>query len=176
MNKIIFITGGAKSGKSNFALKRASELDGRKVYIATAEPLDEEMKERIERHKKERGSNWFTVEEPVNISGLIKDLREKYEVLLIDCLTLWLSNIMLGKEAYIERIEELIRFLKALKDSKQGQLTLFIVSNEVGLGIVPDNELARRFRDEAGRLNQRIAEISDEVYFVISGIPIRIKG
>ncbi|MFN3481348.1 MAG: bifunctional adenosylcobinamide kinase/adenosylcobinamide-phosphate guanylyltransferase, partial [Thermodesulfovibrionales bacterium] len=161
-------------------LKMATELPGKKVYIATAEPLDEEMRQRIERHIKERGVDWFTIEEPLKISDLITQLKGRYDVLLLDCLTLWLSNMMLAnKEELLS--EEMEEFIKTLRDFKPLALSLkpsalFIVSNEVGMGIVPEKEVARKFRDLAGMLNQKVAEIADEVYVVISGIPLKIKG
>lgn len=181
MNRIIFITGGSRSGKSNFALKMASGLEGNKVYIATAEALDEEMKERIEKHKKERSGEWLTMEEPLKISELIRDLNGKHGVLLLDCLTIWLSNLIL-KERQSSLKLEIEDFIEVLRDFKKPSIpslqpsVLFIVSNEIGMGIVPENKLARRFRDDAGRLNQRVAELADEVYFVVSGIPLKTKG
>jgi len=184
--RIIFITGGARSGKSRFALEMAESLVMRhdssphlKAYIATAEALDDEMKERIERHKDKRGADWYTFEEPVNIASLINKIQDKYNVILLDCLTLWLSNIM-HKEADINKeIESLISSLvtqPALRLTKDYPSLIFIVSNEVGMGIVPENDLARRFREWAGFLNQKVAEIADEVYFMVSGIPVKIKG
>lgn len=191
MNRVIFITGGARSGKSSFALKMATELPGRKVYIATAEPLDDEMRERIKRHKEERGGEWLTIEEPLKISGLLRELKcnistpdfairqGRYDVILLDCLTLWLSNLMLANKVLSEEIDDFITSLKDFIDPSvlgAQSLVLFIVSNEVGMGIVPENEVARRFRDMAGLLNQKVAEIADEVYLVVSGIPLKIKG
>ncbi|MFN3478822.1 MAG: bifunctional adenosylcobinamide kinase/adenosylcobinamide-phosphate guanylyltransferase [Thermodesulfovibrionales bacterium] len=191
MNRVIFITGGARSGKSSFALKMATELPGKKVYIATAEPLDEEMRERIKRHKEERGEEWLTIEEPLKIAGLLRELKGRYDVLLLDCLTLWLSNMMLAKEVQGSMFnvqdrkgisEEIEEFITTLKDFIAPSVlnaqssALVVVSNEVGMGIVPEKEVARRFRDLAGLLNQKVAEIADEVYLVISGIPLKIKG
>lgn len=179
MGRVIFITGGARSGKSSFALKEATRFGGKKVYIATAEPLDEEMKDRIERHKKERGEDWIAIEEPLKISELIKELKGKYDMLLLDCLTLWLSNLMLAGKELSGEIEEFITTLKDFKNPSSFSLqpsALFIVSNEIGMGVVPENELARRFRDLAGMTNQKVAKIADEVYLVISGIPVKIKG
>lgn len=166
---IFFILGGARSGKSRFALQRASEFSGKKAYIATAQALDDEMKERIDKHKKERSGDWTTFEEPINISGIIKDVHKKYDVIIIDCLTLWLSNLMLAG-SNIEK--ELELFISSLTDV---HCSIFIVSNEVGLGIVPDNAIARKFRDLSGYVNQRIAETADEVYLAAAGIPIKIK-
>lgn len=167
---ITFIIGGARSGKSRFALQKASLQSIRKMYIATAQPLDDEMRERIERHRQERSDEWMVSEEPVNVASLIKDSHNKYDIILIDCLTLWLSNLIQTGLDIEPEIESLI---KALGDC---QSSLFIVSNEVGFGIVPDNALSRRFRDMSGLLNQRVAEIADEVYLVTAGIPLKIKG
>ncbi len=169
-NKIIFIIGGARSGKSSFALNEASKIKGQKAYIATAEALDNEMKERIERHKKGRGDEWDTYEEPLKITAVLSDIKNRYTVVVLDCLTLWLSNIMRNR---LEIENEINTFVNSLEDFP---CHVFIVSNEVGMGIVPDNELAREFRDWAGFLNQKVAEIADEVYLVTAGIPVRIKS
>lgn len=167
--KLVFITGGARSGKSKFALKEASRILGNKAYIATAEAIDEEMRERIEKHKKQRGNIWDTYEEPIKIVDVIKDIEDQYSVIVIDCLTLWLSNLFLNNKNVEKEIESLYSSLSAV------HCPLFIVSNEVGTGIVPENEMARKFRDMAGFLNQNIAEIADEVYMMIAGIPLKIK-
>ncbi|MDO9289139.1 MAG: bifunctional adenosylcobinamide kinase/adenosylcobinamide-phosphate guanylyltransferase [Thermodesulfovibrionales bacterium] len=166
---ITFIIGGARSGKSSFAVSEALKLKGRKAYIASAEALDGEMKERIKKHKKDRGDGWDTYEEPIRISEVLKKIEGQYSVILLDCLTLWLSNLMMNEKNIEQEIENFIHSLFTVHCS------LFIVSNEVGMGIVPENEMARRFRDMAGMLNQRVAEIADEVYLVVSGIPVKIK-
>lgn len=168
---ITFIIGGARGGKSRFALEKAALYSGKKAYIATAQALDDEMKERIDKHKKERTEEWMTFEEPLNISALIKDIQDKYNVILLDCLTLWLSNLMLNNFDANKEIEGLINALRFTPNASR----MFIVSNEVGMGIVPDNELSRRFRDLSGCLNQKVAGIADEVYLVTAGIPIKIK-
>lgn len=178
MGRIVFVIGGARSGKSKFALKEASGIPGRKLYIATAEPFDEEMIERIQRHKRERSADWEVIEEPVDITGAIKR-ADPYDVLLLDCLTLWISNIKMRyqeRERQEDTFNGFVKALKEFKDSSDTDATLFIVSNEVGMGIVPTNELTRDFRDSSGFLNQRVAEMAEEVYFVIAGIPLRIKG
>jgi len=166
---ITFIIGGARSGKSRFALEKASVHSGKKAYIATAQALDNEMSERIEKHKKERSAEWVTIEEPLNIAALIKNIHAQYDVILIDCLTLWLSNLILADKDIETEIEVFCSSLSAV------QCPLFAVSNEVGMGIVPDNELSRRFRDTAGYLNQKVAGIANEVYSVTAGIPLKIK-
>lgn len=171
LRKTIFITGGVRSGKSSFALKKANSIIGKKAYIATLRPLDKEMRLRAERHKKERGLDWDIYEETLNISGVIKKLANKYNVILIDCLTLWLSNLMHTDGDISHEIETLVDTLRTTHKS-----SVFIVSNEVGMGIVPDNKMARRFRDWAGILNQKVAEVSGEVYLMVSGMPVKIKS
>ncbi len=174
---ITFVIGGARSGKSSFALKDASKKEGRKVFIATASAGDSEMKDRIEKHRAERGSEWETCEEPLRLSGILPDIQKQYSVALLDCLTIWLSNTLLEKESSDRRVqivEEKIKDLISGLGNLDG-LGLYIVSNEVGMSIVPENRLAREFRDLAGALNQRVAEIADEVYLVTAGIPIKIK-
>jgi adenosylcobinamide kinase/adenosylcobinamide-phosphate guanylyltransferase len=178
-NRIIFIIGGARSGKSSFALNEASKIKGQKAYVATAEALDSEMRERIEEHKKNRGDTWNTFEEPLKISEILKKIKGNYKVIIIDCMTLWLSNILHRIQTPEKEVQRLIKELKAFKNSSlvtRHSSLIFIVSNEVGMGIVPDNRVARGFRDLAGFLNQKVAEIADEVYLVTAGIPVRIKS
>jgi adenosylcobinamide kinase/adenosylcobinamide-phosphate guanylyltransferase len=167
--KVTLVLGGAKSGKSRFALDRASALTGGKAYIATARALDSEMAERIARHKAERSSEWTSFEEPLDIASLIRKIDKEHAVLLIDCLTLWVTNLMLGGRDTKAEGDTLLHALCSCRAE------VFIVSNEVGLGIVPDNALARQFRDEAGRLNQKVASIADEVYFMAAGLPLKMK-
>lgn len=170
---ITFVTGGARSGKSAFALLEASGREGRKAYVATAEALDEEMNDRIQKHKTQRGDDWDTYEEPLNIADILFNIKDRYTTILLDCLTLWLSNTLLTSQQPEERIDAFIDRLDSL-NSVDG-LHLYIVSNEVGMGIIPDNSLSRRFRDLAGTLNQRVAALADDVNLVIAGIPVRIK-
>ncbi len=172
-SKLILILGGARSGKSAYALRLSDSFDGQKAYIATAEALDAEMAEKIERHRKERGNEWKTIEEPIRIVQTIQNMGDQCNLILIDCLTLWLSNLLHlydgdGKKV-MENLEALIIQLEKTDSN------IIVVSNEVGLGIVPDNPLARRFRDITGLANQRLAEIADEVTFVIAGRPMRLK-
>jgi len=163
---IILIGGGARSGKSRFALEKARAIEGRRAFVATAQPSDEEMTARIHRHREERGQEFSTIEEPIELPRIISET--KFDVLVIDCLTLWLSNIMFVNNTC--EIEALI------KSSHSAKGTLIFVTNEVGSGIVPtDHAVSRDFRDQAGILNQRIAAISDEVYFMVFGQPLRIK-
>ena len=173
-DKMTFIIGGARSGKSSFALKKAEELGKKRLYIATAQPIDEEMMQRIELHKRGRGRGWETREEPIDIAKAIKDGAKRHDVMVIDCLTLWLSNLIeegdgTGGELLKKRLDDLINA------SKGSNAHVIIVSNEIGLGIVPENRLARGFRDLEGMVNQRVAQAASEVYFVVSGIPMRLK-
>ena len=173
--KLIFVLGGARSGKSSFAVKTASErlssnVKSKKAFIATLNPLDKEMKERVGRHKKERDKGWKTFEEGLEIAPLIRGLKKDYDLIIVDCLTLWLSNVMLSEKDIEEETERLIRSFK------RGRSDMIVVSNEVGMGIVPESALGRSFRDNAGRLNQKLAAEADEVYLVTAGIPLKIKG
>ena len=167
--RITFILGGSRSGKSSFALDSASKLPGSKAFIATAQAFDEEMKERIERHKKERSADWKTCEESTALPQLLSRISEDHDVIIVDCLTLWLSNLIMNDAAVDADIESLLSAAATCPSR------IFIVSNEVGMGIVPENALARRFRDFAGTLNRRVAEIANEVYLVSAGIPLKIK-
>jgi adenosylcobinamide kinase/adenosylcobinamide-phosphate guanylyltransferase len=153
-------------------LKEASKLSGKKAYIATAEALDEEMQKRIEIHKRQRGNEWVTYEEPFGIVEVIKNINGNYSAIIVDCLTLWLSNIMHRNLDIVYEIENLLDTLRIIPRAS----SIYIVSNEVGMGIVPENELARRFRDMQGFLNQRVAEIADEVILMVSSIPLKVKG
>jgi adenosylcobinamide kinase / adenosylcobinamide-phosphate guanylyltransferase len=165
---IILITGGARSGKSTRAEARAREFPGKPVYIATAEALDAEMGERIARHRARRGSEWLEREVPLELVPALME-TDGGGARLVDCLTLWLSNLM-----HAERDCEKEGGLLADALGRQNS-PVVLVTNEVGLGIVPDNALARRFRDAAGILNQMIARVADEVEFVVAGLPMRVK-
>ena len=177
MARIIFVTGGARSGKSGFAEKRALEFGAPLGYLATAQTLDDEMGERVRRHRERRGGEWSTIEEPVHLSQALARCDGRYQVILVDCLTLWLSNLLFKYEDAAEEIEGRIHEdLQRLKSTLHGMVTpVVLVSNEVGMGIVPDNALARMFRDIAGSANQTLAAAADEVHVVISGIPLRLK-
>jgi adenosylcobinamide kinase/adenosylcobinamide-phosphate guanylyltransferase len=165
---IILITGGARSGKSVRAEARAKSFAGKPVYIATAEALDTEMRERIARHRARRGSEWIEHETPLDLVPALK-ATDGGGARLIDCLTLWLSNLMHAERDWSKETTELAEVLQAQKSP------VVLVSNEVGLGIVPDNALARRFRDVAGLMNQMIAQAADEVEFIVAGLPMRVK-
>jgi len=166
---VTLVLGGARSGKSRMALERAESLPGELVYIATAEALDAEMSDRIARHRAERGARWQTVDAPLDLAGALLRGDVAGKVIVVDCLTLWLSNLMLRDQDVVGATSA---FLEALA-RRQG--TVLLVSNEVGMGIVPENALARRFRDEAGRLNQAMARAADEVVFVCAGLGLRMK-
>jgi adenosylcobinamide kinase/adenosylcobinamide-phosphate guanylyltransferase len=172
VKKIIFVTGGARSGKSRFALENALLVSGKKAFVATAEATDAEMRQRIEKHRLDRGNICDTFEEPFGISDLLKELDGSYRVVIIDCLTLWMANLI-WRNANID--EEVEKFIYTLRDVR-GDTLISIVSNEVGMGIVPENETARKYRDLAGFLNQKVAAVADEVYLAVSGIPVKIKG
>ena len=164
---ITLILGGARSGKTAHALA-AAEASGRGlVMIATAEALDAEMEERIARHRAERGPRWRTLEAPLDLAAALAHVSAE-ETAVVDCLTLWVSNLM---HADRDLEAETARLIAALPGRD-----VVLVSNEVGLGIVPDNALARRFRDAAGRLNQQVAAAADRVVFVAAGLPLTLKG
>jgi len=170
--KIIFITGGARSGKSDFAMKLAQRFAGRKAYLATARALDEEMADRIQKHKRNRPKDWQTLEEPLQVAKVLKERADHFSVILLDCLTLWISNSMMAKWGEKKILREADRLLEASQDMKG---TVIIVSNEVGLGIVPDNPSARIFRDLSGLIHQKVAGQADEVYLMVSGLPLQLK-
>lgn len=174
MGKITFIVGGARSGKSSYALKAALKSGpGRRVaFIATCEGLDDEMRRRISLHRKSRPEGWKTFEEPRNVAALLKKTGGRFDLIVIDCLTLLISNLRLGGKGGASIEKDMKNIVRALK---RGKADSIIVSNEVGLGIVPENQLARDFRDIAGRANQITAAAADNVFFMISGIPWRIK-
>jgi adenosylcobinamide kinase/adenosylcobinamide-phosphate guanylyltransferase len=172
MGEITFVLGGSRSGKSLYATKLAKGRAERVVFVATAAALDKEMQLRIKLHRKNRPSHWKTIEEPKKLSSLIKNFPLKFDLIIIDCLTLFISNLLLEgcTDKYIENEIE-----STLKILKKYNFDSILVSNEVGLGIVPDNPLARRFRDLAGKINQNVAGRADKVFFLVSGIPWRIK-
>ena len=169
--QIILVTGGARSGKSNYAELRAQVLGDRRFYVATAEAKDEEMAQRIAEHKKRRGSDWTTIEEPVELSSALLTQCEGADCALVDCLTIWLSNLLLRRDAKFaaKKVEEFVAILTSV------DFHLVLVTNEVGWGIVPDNLLARQFRDLAGWANQRIAAAASEVVLMVAGIPMIVK-
>ena len=169
----MLVTGGAKSGKSRIALDFCNSLDKNRIFLATAQPFDKEMTERIRRHKEERGSGWSTIEEPLNVTKAISRFDNKDTVILFDCFTLWLNNLFMENKKHYDSSDQAISNLLELLTNIHG--IVVIVSNEVGMGIVPENPLSRRYRDEAGNANQKIARISKKVIAVIAGLPLVLK-
>jgi adenosylcobinamide kinase / adenosylcobinamide-phosphate guanylyltransferase len=169
--EIILVTGGSRSGKSRYAEQRALEIGARPLYVATAEAKDEEMAQRIAEHQKRRSSQWRTIEAPLALTEALLAQRGKTDCALVDCLTLWVSNLLIrhGDAYAAEKVEELIEHLPQLN------CHLIFVTNEVGWAIVPDNPLARRFRDLAGWTNQRMAQAAHEVILMVAGLPIIAK-
>lgn len=165
--KFSLIVGGARSGKSRLAERLAATSGLPRSYIATAEVWDDEMRARIDRHIADRGTGWTTFEAPRDVAGVLTRAKG---VVLIDCATLWLTNVMLGGGDVQAETATLIAAIVAFPGP------VIVVSNEVGWGIVPDNALAREFRDEQGRLNQRLAEVADLVAGVMAGLPLVLKG
>jgi adenosylcobinamide kinase/adenosylcobinamide-phosphate guanylyltransferase len=177
MSQIIFITGGARSGKSSFAEQTAHKFGTPLCYLATAQSLDDEMGRRIGKHQQRRGDAWHTVEEPLLPAQALTENDGAFNVILIDCLTLWLSNLLmlheyLGAKAEERILEDVLHLAETLRSMKT---PVIVVSNEVGMGIVPENRLARMFRDLAGQANQIIAAAADEAWLVTSGIPLKLK-
>ncbi len=179
MGKIILITGGSRSGKSRYAQQLAENLGQKKVFIATCPVFDSEMDTRIAKHKREReGKDWHTIEEETDLDLAIEK-NAHYDVILIDCLTLWINNLLYASQREKRSISEKeIESLcaKIIKISKQHSGTIFFVTNEIGSGIVPDNETARHYRDLVGRCNQSMATGADEVILVSCGIPLTLKS
>ena len=166
----LLVLGGARSGKSRCAQAHVEAVPGRLAYIATAQAFDAEMADRISLHQADRGPRWRTVEAPVDLPGAIAAAAGQVDAILVDCLTLWLSNLLLADEDSGRWRAALI---EAIADCA---VPIALVANEVGLSIVPDNALARRFRDEAGWLNQQVAAACDSVVFVAAGLPLWLKG
>jgi len=165
---LTFIIGGARSGKSAHAETMATALPPPWIYIATAQAYDDEMRERIALHRSRRGEGWTTIDAPLDLAGALEALPDNQPV-LVDCLTLWLTNHMLAEHDLDLECRRLAEVLARPRGS------WFAVSNEVGQGIVPDNALARRFRDAAGRLNQQVAAVADTVLLMVAGLPLKVK-
>jgi adenosylcobinamide kinase/adenosylcobinamide-phosphate guanylyltransferase len=169
----MLVMGGAKSGKSSFALKICNDMIGNHIFLATAQPFDGEMEERIRRHQHERGDKWRTVEEPLEITSRIRELDGEDSVILVDCLTLWLNNLFMKHETDREAVYQAVADLTDQLSGIQGAVVA--VSNDVGMGIVPENALSRSFRDAAGLLNQRIASIARKVAITFAGLPMVLR-
>ena len=165
----LLVLGGARSGKSRYAERRVQAAGGACIYIATAQAFDDEMAERIAHHREDRGLHWRTVEAPIDLPEAIRAESKSGAAVLVDCLTLWATNLLLGERDIDDATEQLVAALRA----HVGPIAL--VSNEIGLGIVPDNALSRRFRDVAGRMNQAVAAAIDEVQFIAAGLPLALK-
>lgn len=172
MAPVIFITGGARSGKSRLAERLACNFGMPLGYIATGAAGDGEMAARIARHRRRRGDAWTTMEEPIDLVGTLRDNDGRYRAVLVDCVTLWLTNLLLKYDdpaRCLDVVKELTSLFPLLKTP------VILVSNEVGMGIVPENRLARQFRDLAGEANEMIAAAADEVHVTFSGLPLRLK-
>ena len=166
---ILFVIGGARSGKSRYAQARAEAMEGDLFYVATAEALDDEMAARIASHRADRGKRWATIEAPLALAEVIARSSRPDTTLLVDCLTLWASNLMLHERDIATETSRLVAALQAAAGR------IILVTNEVGLGIVPDNALARRFRDTAGQINQSVAAVANEAMFLVAGLAMRVK-
>ncbi len=171
--RLALILGGARSGKSRLAMRLAEEQAAPRLFVATAEPGDAEMAARIARHRRERGQGWDTWEIPLELAAAIERAQEQYRVILVDCLTLWVSNLLMRETADRE-LEKACQ--DVLQAADRSRTPLIFVSNEVGWGIVPDNPLARRYRDVAGGLHQRLAAAADLVLVTVAGLPLVLKS
>ncbi|HHW31982.1 MAG TPA: bifunctional adenosylcobinamide kinase/adenosylcobinamide-phosphate guanylyltransferase [Clostridiaceae bacterium] len=185
MGKLILITGGARSGKSSLGEKLAKEAGQEVLYIATAIPFDEEMESRIKKHRETRPANWETVEAYKDLDMALCDKINNKDAVLLDCITVMVSNLMLEKAmdwenisvAEIDEAEArvMVEVNKLMNIAKKSETLFILVTNELGMGIVPTSKLGRAFRDIGGRVNQLLAKEADEVYFCVSGIPMKIK-
>lgn len=164
------ILGGARSGKSRFAEQRVIDSGLERHYVATGRAWDEEMRARIDQHKADRGDLWTTHEAPLDLVGQLAAIDGEGRAVLVDCLTLWVTNLMMEERDMTAEFAALAAYVPRAK------ARLVIVSNEVGLGIVPENRMAREFRDHAGRLHQMIAAVAADVYFIAAGLPLKMKG
>ena len=186
MSKIILVTGGARSGKSNYAEQLCKNQNNNTAYIATSIAFDKEMEDRVRKHQESRPSEWKTYEIYKDIFKIIKDLDIKHSTIILDCVTLLVNNLMFSYNIDIDQasqnqINELESYIKEqvkllLQEIRKTNLYFVIVTNELGMGVVPGNRLSRVYSDIVGRINQQISLESDEVYFVVSGIPMKIKG
>lgn len=171
MKRIVLVTGGSRSGKSKHALEVSVPYKN-KAFIATAEPIDDDMRVRIELHRRERGTSFFTVEEPVDLATALMSLPDKMEVAVLDCITVWLGNLIYRDRIRNGTCAEVESFLDTLNAPP---CHLILVTNEVGMGIIPGDAATRRFRDLAGKINQQLAQVAHEVILTVCGIPVRIK-
>ncbi|MFD1198538.1 bifunctional adenosylcobinamide kinase/adenosylcobinamide-phosphate guanylyltransferase [Brucella gallinifaecis] len=167
---ITLVLGGARSGKSSYAEKLVENSALQPVYLATGRAFDQEMESRISIHRDRRGNEWKTIEEPLNLVGALAKHARHDSFVLVDCLTLWITNLMMAEQNIAAETEALIKALPTLSGP------VVFVSNEVGMGIVPENRMAREFRDSAGFLHQAMASVADEVYLLVAGLPLKVKG
>lgn len=179
MGELILVLGGTRSGKSHFAEQLVGRLNSQVIYVATASAGDEEMSQRIAEHRARRPSSWQTVEETHQLAEVIEEYGQRENVILVDCLTMWLTNLMLDKnlsepEIDLNFIMERVR--SVVKAATSSEATVVLVANEVGLGMVPDYPLGRAYRDIAGHVNQYMADAADAVYFVVAGLALEIKS
>ncbi|MBN2527107.1 MAG: bifunctional adenosylcobinamide kinase/adenosylcobinamide-phosphate guanylyltransferase [Deltaproteobacteria bacterium] len=172
MKKVMLITGGARSGKSRFALELTNGKQHR-AFIATATVTDPEMASRILKHREERGDDFATIEAPLDLASALTSISSETEIVVVDCLTVWLGNLMHQHGMSDQRYDEVTAFLDTIANPP---CDVVIVSNELGMGIVPENQMARWFRDVAGRLNQEVARCATDLVFMVSGYPLWIKG
>jgi adenosylcobinamide kinase/adenosylcobinamide-phosphate guanylyltransferase len=173
MSDVTLITGGARSGKSQHALSLARRFASPRAFIATAEPFDDDMCRRIEAHRQERAEDFATCESPLDPAVALGRLPPDVHVAVLDCLTVWLGNLM---HHYSEASQFQAQIARLLDVLDHPPCNLIVVTNEVGMGIVPHNDLARRFRDQAGTLNQQVAAKADRVILMVSGYPVVVKG
>jgi len=175
-SKCILVLGGARGGKSKFAQDLASKLSEKVLFVATGQASDDEMQERIENHKKSRPRTWRTLEAPTAVADKLRENLGDSDVVIIDCITMLVANLLGDSEEFEKRekdvVEEVNRLIECIDEF---QATSIIVSNEVGLGIVPENKLARYYRDFLGKANQLLAQRADEVYLLVAGLPVEIK-
>lgn len=170
-SRAVLVLGGARSGKSAFAENLVLSTEGAAHYIATGRAWDDEMNDRISHHRERRGDVWSTHEEPLALTDVLRRLDQPDNIILVDCLTLWVTNLMMEEGRDVESA-----FAPLVEHAANARAKIVFVSNEVGLGIVPENRMARQFRDHAGRLHQQIAAVAREVYFIAAGLPLKMKG
>jgi len=178
-NHMIFVSGGSRSGKSRYAESRAKEIPGQRTYIATCPIIDQEMEQRIARHREQRtDQNWITIEEPTDLVRALNDSIES-KVVLIDCLTLWINNLLYDAQSAQQNLSEddiRARCEEVTEACRRGNRTIIMVTNELGMGLVPADPVSRLYRDLIGCCNQSLAALSDEVVFMVSGHPLFLKG
>lgn len=186
MSKLILVTGGARSGKSTFAEQTAKTFGKNVLYVATSKPIDDEMQQRIAKHRAQRPAEWETLEVYRDLDMALAEIIDKKDAVLLDCITIMVTNLMLDEcfdwdcltRDQVQSIEQQIQIQieKLIVISQGSKVPFILVTNEVGMGVVPPSAIGRDFRDIAGRMNQILAHAADEVYFCVSGIPMKVKG